>query len=363
MPKLHKYQDSDNNRKQLLGFYREVYSTIPEMTIKSRFEWQSFKNPNETSDETPLIWVLQNESNSLVGHNSLLKYNLIIGGDRYNGYCSTNLLVIPGTEGKGLGHILIGNNESQPGVAFAVGITIMASRAFQKRGWVLIEDAKLHTLIKHQYKTLRFLKQSVVLSLLATPVLKFIEYCLTLRRQIACPPLPQGVESRMISEFESRWDSYWQQFLSDYAIHYEREAAFLNYKYFSRNDVKHRAFIFERNDEPVGYLVIRKSTSKLKNITLGRIVDLVYNPQLGFDLVASMVAFAIDEFKKYNVDSIVAVSSSAEISKAFRVNGLMFKKTQPAIILESDFSIETLRKKYKNIWYIMLSDSDMDNYW
>ena len=333
------------------------------MIREDRFVWQSVCNPLETDAERPLIWLLESPDGGIVGHNSLLKYPLKIGGSIYTGYCSTNLIVKPGTEGRGIGHKLIANNENLGGIAFAVGITPAATRAFQKRGWVLITDARMHAAVVHPYRALCFLRKPPWQAFVMTPAVLVINALSRIFSFLVPLKQAQNIVVREIYEFKPAWDDIWRQALRPWAIHFERRADFLNYKYFQRRDVKHTVILFERDDRPVGYAVYRISINAQRKIKLGRIVDLIYSRDEGADLLSLMVQVVIRAIRKAGVDCVVAIASSPEMARTFRRQGMTFSRRQPAIMKETDFTIGQLRDEYSEIWHITLGDSDMDNYW
>lgn len=362
-PILKKYQDSPEARQKLFAFYRAVYPTVPEMVAEDRFNWQSFENPLENINERPLIWYLEFPDGEIVGHNSIFLYLLNIGGREYKGYCSTNLVVKPGTEGRGIGHALIENNENLDGVPFAYGPTPASLSAFQKRGWVVLHHARLQTIILHPVRALKFLKKPTWMAWLLAPALKVLAAILKLYRAVSTSSRLEGISFREVDCFQPEWDACWKEYLKDYAIHYIRRADFLNYKYCRRTDVKHNVLVFEQDNQPVGYIVFRMSANNIKNIRLGRILDFVHDPNLGEPLASYMIKTAVDRLLEDDVDSIVGVASSPEIRRAFKRNGMVLSRVQIMLVKETDFNIQELRPKYEHIWHLTLGDADMDNYW
>jgi hypothetical protein len=173
----------------------------------------------------------------------------------------------------------------------------------------------------------------------------------------------EGVTYREINSFDPEWDSYWEECLNDFAINFRRQSDTLNYKYFTRQDVKHNVILFEKDGNPVGYGVYRLSVNDVRNIRLGRIVDIVFDAKLSIDLLKQIIKTMKQRLQKENIDGIVAVAANDEIKKAYQKNGIYLSRMQPAIIKEEDFMIDDLRSKYKYLWYITLGDSDLDNYW
>lgn len=358
---LARYVDNKTNREKLFDFYIKVYPDSPWLLNDNRFSWQNISNPLLQNNETA-IWLLYDDMQNIIGQNIYIYYNLNIDDKIYKGFCSTNLIVKPGIVGKGFGHKMIEKNESFNGVAYAVGITPASTRAFLKRGWILVEDAKLMSKIINPIPNLKYLKMPSWKVLLLSPILKAINSIADLWGTIKNDS-SINYKQVEIDKFSPEMDKFWHLYLQDYAIHFERSSTQLNYKYKFREDVKHSVLLFEHDGIPVGYLVFRLSINPVKKLKLGRIVDIVYDPKHGIKLLKFIINTAIKRLKEYKVDGIVGVASNKEILKAYRDNGIFFSRVQPAIIKEEGFEIEKLREQHNTLWYITLGDSDLDNYW
>lgn len=362
MTKVERFQNTPEARKELFQFYEEVYPNSPWLLDDSRFEWQNLQNPHHKNGETQ-VWLLRDEQGQIIGQNIYILYELSIDGRIYPGNCSTNLVVRPELVGKRLGHKLIDVNEGLGGIAYAVGITPASTRAFVKRGWVLIEDARLYSAIINPKPNLKYLGWPKWKTVLASPILRTLSLCYSLFGKLTVPRRIDGLSVREIDSFEPGMDKYWREFLKGYAIHFVRSSNMLNFKFCTRTDVNHHILLFERNGHPVGYGVYRLSENKVKGIRLGRIVDLVYDPLGGHTLVEYIVKTLKSKLLSLVVDGIVGIASDATMARAMKKNGMYLSRVQPAIIKEGNFSISKLRKKYCNIWYMTLADSDLDNYW
>lgn len=358
---VRQYQDSPPARARLFEFYREVYPGSPWLWDDERHEWQNSENPLLADGESE-IWLLH-DKNRIVGQNIYILFNLFINGQMHRGYCSTNLIVKPGMEGKGHGHKLIEVNENRGGIAYAVGITPASTRAFQKRGWKLIEDARLFSSIINPIPNLRYMGLSRTKQMLLAPFLKCASVLWNLATSLYSPRRIKTVKYREIDSFEPEWDEYWRLFLKDYAIHFDRNFRHLNYKYTSRKDVEHCILLFEMNGKPVGYGVHRVSENRERGIRLGRIVDLVYDPSRGKGLLSFMLKTMKQRLLSCGIDGLVGIAANNEIGSVYRSIGFFLSRVQPAIIREDGFSLDDLRNRYKDLWYITLGDSDLDNYW
>ena len=175
-------------------------------------------------------------------------------------------------------------------------------------------------------------------------------------------PLPD-LEIEKITRFDASHDSHWEAYLTGFAIHFERRADLLNYKYFDRSDTAHEAVLFKMNGIPVGYGVFRLSKHLPTGLLLGRIVDMVYAPSGGKSLVRKMVHYMTSALLSHHVDGLVCVAPTREVARALQCNGYVLSRPQHAIIKECDFSLNTLRRGFEHLWYISLGDSDLDNYW
>ena len=168
--KTKRYIPSTDSLERLFAFYKRVYPDAPWLVDKERFNWQHFGNPLLKSDENH-VWLLVDDSNEIIGQNIYIPYNLCVDGKICSAFCSTNLIVKPGMEGKGIGHKLIAVNESLGGIPFAVGITTASKRAFLKRGWKLNSDSTLCSRFINPIPNLKYIKLSTWKMFVVTPVI------------------------------------------------------------------------------------------------------------------------------------------------------------------------------------------------
>ncbi len=359
--KVEQYRDSQGSRQRLFQFYREVYPDSPWLLDDDRFMWQNLSPPLNGLDDSS-IWLLK-EGDNVLGQNIYLRYPLSIAGKIQQGVCSTNLIVRPELIGKGLGHQMIEVNETLGGIPYAVGITPASTRAFQKRGWRLVSAARLYSRFLRPGPNLRYVGASRSKRVVLTPAIELANLVSSVWRGACRVKRLAGVSCQEISLFDQAHDSIWRGLLSDFAIHFDRTAELLNFKYCTRSDVTHVKLLFERDGSPVGYGVYRLSDHPLQRLRLGRIVDFVYDPKLGRKLISFMIGFMITRLRAFGVDGLVAVASTLEIARALIDNGLFLSRAQPAIIKETDFSVDELMKNHRHLWHITLGDSDLDNYW
>ncbi len=355
------YADSPASRERLFRFYLLAYPDSPWLLEEKRFIWHNLTPPMNKPDDSG-IWLLI-RGGEIVGQNIYSRYPLSIAGQVHTGICSTNLIVLPELVGKRLGHLLIERNETFSGVPFAVGITPASTRAFQKRGWHLHSEARLYSRFIKPKPNLAYVGLTGAKAAIGTIALSIANIATTLWFKMRREPLLENMTVKEIEAFDTCYDSYWMRFLEGFAIHFERNAELLNYKYATRQDVTHTKLLYYHDGVVVGYGVYRISTHPVSGLKLGRIVDFVYDPSLGKKLISNMIRVMTDRMADCDLDGIVAIAADREIASALIENGLYLSRVQPAIIKETTFSLSDLRKSYKNLWYITLGDSDLDNYW
>lgn len=345
----------------MFAFYAEVYAGAAWLQDPTRFEWQTFLNPY-LDDGQSEIWLLRDESDRLIGQNIYIPYPLRIGELSAIGYCSTNLIVRPEYVGKGLGHKLVETNEQRPGVPYAIGITRASERAFLKRGWVLVEDTRLYAKVIRPTRFCAFLNLTgpkKALAIVALVMSKLAGQIVSAFRS----KQDSQFEFDRVDRFDQRDDRHWQAYLGSFAIHFERTARMLNYKYVDRPGVEHAMILCRAHGNVAGYAVYRVSRHPLSGLHLGRIVDIVVDPTYGRRLLRSLLAYISQEFAGHGVDGLVCMGSSKALVGALHDNGFFLSRPQHAIIREKGFAVADLRQKYPHLWYITLGDSDLDNYW
>lgn len=360
--RIEHYVDTPQNRERLFEFYRLAYPGMTELLDPARFEWQSFQNPLVPPGRNYLYHLIDSQ-HRIVGQNILIPYCLMIDGKPHKALCSTNLIVLPEMVGKGAGHLLIEQHEQERQLCFAVGITPASMKAFLKRSWKVIDSARLYALFLRPRPCLRYVKKEGLLAAAASPLLRVLSVLARVNASFAVPSRIAGVSFEEIDHFNPEWDSVWQKCLSPYGISFVRSAEFLNWKYFSRADVKHHVLLIRKGQQPVGFLVYRLSRNEQRQILLGRIVDLVFLQGAARKLPHYMIGLARKRLLLAGVDGIVGIASSSETRSACVANGMWISRPQLAIIKQEGFSLDELRHRFKSLWYVTLADSDLDNYW
>lgn len=358
---LREYVDSPEARRKVLAFYAQYYAGKDFFLDPGRFEWQCLGNPLLPSGRN-YLYTIEDASGRMLGHDLLVPFRFRIGDEEFDTLANTNLIVAPELAGKKQGRRLLEKHESLGPVCWGIGSTKVALHVLGGRGWTRIEEPRLYALFLRPRPCLRFSGISESIAFFAAPAVKAMNLLWSAVASLKTARVP-GITHERIDRFDPDWDTTWDKALAPYGIHFVRRAEHLNWKYFTRNDVSHRALLFRGEDGgPVAYAVYRRAVNQNPPVVLGRIVDLVCNPHIP-GLASHVVRTTIRELKTMDVDGIVGLASTCDLRRAYRANGMIVSRPEPASLLERGFSIAELRKQYSDLWYLTLGDADLDDYW
>lgn len=101
-----------------------------------------------------------------------------------------------------------------------------------------------------------------------------------------------------IERFDERIDTFWEQASKPFDFIIERRCDFLNWRYCDPRGGKHAVFLAEKDDEILGYIVVRTSSA-----TRGQILDLLTLPDRQ-DVVEALLAAGLASLREAGVASI-----------------------------------------------------------
>jgi len=91
----------------------------------------------------------------------------------------------------------------------------------------------------------------------------------------AIPITPRDVEIREIDEFDSRIDVFWEQIKDSYCFIFQKSKEYLNWRYCDPRSGNFQVLLATRDDEVIGYSVVKYSTDESKQ---GWIADFMVLP-------------------------------------------------------------------------------------
>ena len=210
------------------------------------------------------------------------------------------------------------------------------------------------------YKMLRFLdryriSRNVIKSILQV-ILTVIGFFSRILNRIEDNDNLRNVEIRAIESFDDRIDDFWKKASRDYAIIVIRDKKYLNWRYFEKPDVKYTVLLAEKNEEILGYIVLRSRNEK--KLRVGYIVDVFASSDKKV-IIHALVLKAIKHFKEQNVDIIICMMlKNNPFYKILRYNDFIPVKSNVFIARVNSSERSETSFKDQTKWYITMGDSD-----
>jgi GNAT superfamily N-acetyltransferase len=176
-------------------------------------------------------------------------------------------------------------------------------------------------------------------------------------------PLREGVVIKVINEFDSRFDEFWNDEKSQYEIILKRDSEYLKWRYSDPPNKDYKIYIAEKEGRILTWMVVRTMDKfGLKN---GAIVDILSRPDCK-DVMINMLGIIERDFIREKVDLIAcSVPKWSGYHKILRKSGFIScpkrlnPKEEAFIIypLSSELDREYLSKASN--WYITWGDTDV----
>ena len=222
----------------------------------------------------------------------------------------------------------------------AVGIVPEIEETHKRRGYIIRRDAvKMYARFFHPAKALKYLRKPAWLSpgLWAANVVR--------------PPHRRAKvgEVKRIESFQREWDDGWDRLLGDvYKLYGVRTAEFLNHKL--RQPQKTYACCVHTGSlgGVDGYIVYREAVSRVKNLRLLKVCDLVGT----IPARQALLTRALHAAREGDVDGIVALSSQHD-TQLFERCGMWVNRKYP-VVLPPDMTSDI---------HLTFFDSDLDDLW
>jgi len=313
----------------------------------------------------------------IVGHMALIPTYVKVGEKTVMGSQAVDLLVHPKFRRQGM-FLALGKMLTSEAGKKEIDITYgfpnaPAHSGHLKYDW--FDVCKVHELIKpinmnkmvdllDQHRIPRFLSRYKISRDIIKPILQIIlpiiSFFSRIFNRIENNYNLRNAKICTIESFDDRIDDFWKKVSNYYPIIAVRNKKYLNWRYFEKPNVKYTVLLAEKNEEILGYIVLRFTIQK--NLRLGYIVDILALPDKKA-VVQSLIAKAVDHFIAENVDSIYCWmldnnSTTHTYYKILRYNGFIPVSSNILIarVNTSQISKESVEDFTK--WYIALGDSD-----
>ena len=165
-----------------------------------------------------------------------------------------------------------------------------------------------------------------------------------------------AIEIVEIEFFGCELDRFWAQVRREYPAISIRNARFLNWRYVSAPDLHYRRFIARKDDQCIGYIVIRRTS--VVELPTGVIVDfLTFRNDL--EAVRCLIGHVAGIFGS-EVDFLDCATSVPEVGAMLKKFGFFRTRTEHPTIVCRDPLLRSRIQGLKREWFFTKGDQDWD---
>ena len=346
MTEIARYRSED--RRAVEALYRRVFGTDAADASRLRWEWQYGRNPNNPA-EGPQIW-LAREGTSIIGQYATMPVKLSVRGTPVDASWGMDVMVAPERQRKGIGEVLFRTWDRNTGAALGLGLSDSSYRLFRKLRWP--DVGPIPCLVKPL--TRRALRRAnwplPVNRLVSAVTLPFIK--------IIARSRPLRAEPKLIRRFDDRFTTFWQRVAPKFAFSVVRDAAYLNWKYFSAPHVRYFAVALEHDDGVAGYAVYRHLYEPRGRVTV--LVDFLVDPDDESGL-KTLLRWVDREARAADSDKIRTFVLHERFRRLLRRSGYFQVKSTMEFVAKVN-AVEVPDGFYDDTssWHVTLGDSDQD---
>lgn len=324
---------SSEDVPQILELVRTVYDENSYEKAVQKFKWQYEQNPKNTS-QGPIILVLE-DGGKIIGSIGAFAQELKLGDGYYPAYWVGDYMVHPDFRRLSYGLNVAKEIVNQPGLLMGFP-TKKTLNIWERAGALPFAEISEYSKIIKYSKKLKYIYR-VLDSLLSKNT--------------------NGIQIEEIKWFDERFDRSWKKMSRDYKAIQVRDSAFLNWRFFQCPHLKYRAFAAVKNNEILGYIVIRDEIYKWDHI--GHIVDILFDVSKS-DVLSILMNAAIAALRRAGCNTIKMVVSSSHkiLTDMLQQRSFSVCRKKDSIFNNTANAQESSIIKNSANWHLTGADSD-----
>jgi hypothetical protein len=359
-------------------FIFEAYGKLAPYKDYARWNWQFVANPfrSSLSDEIS-VWIAEDEGR-VVGQIAVQAAPIQIDRSEFCGGWIVDVMVLPAYRGQLLGHQLHAAVASEFPLLVTLTMAPAMRRIALRAGCLTLNSVQQYTKIIHlsgdtvrryllgrtaHRPLFRRLVQVACtvfqLDRLGTMLVNASLY-INLDRFFNTNRLTSAKHTALeiveVEFFDCELDGFWDQVRHEYPAISIRNARFLNWRYVSAPDLHYRRFIARKEDQCIGYIVIRHTSAV--ELPAGVIVDfLTFRNDL--EALRCLIGHAAGIFGD-EVDFLDCATSVPAIGTILEKFGFFRTRTEHPTIVCRDPLLRSPIQGLQTEWFFTKGDQDWD---
>lgn len=319
--------------------------------------WQWLFTSNLT--DTPIIWLAEYKGD-LIAEYPLLIMDMKVGNRLVKAGQIVDTMTHPQYRRKGIAFTLGSKSLGQlkeKNAMLAFGFpTAEAYLLHMKSGW--IDICAIQTMIRPL--NLKKIVQTYITydNIFAHTLSKLAELAQKTIFRVRRPSTFEGLTISKVSQFDDRYNNFWDTVSKDYRIIVVRSKNYLNWRYIDVPNAKYDIYVAEKNKNICGYIVLEQI--QYKGLVFGRILDVIA-PLNQQSVVQCLIAKAVEHFEQKEVDAILSSIIANRYRYSFLKNGFIpyHRSTVRFIAYKASPDISDKFIKNSDNWFIQLGDLPM----
>lgn len=309
----------------------------------------------------------------IIGHMAVIPTLMKVGDRTQMGCQAVGLVVHPNFRRQGI-FVAVGsfitNEAGKYGIEFGYGFpNLPAHGGHLKYGWFdvckvpiltkfvssrsLLNTNRVKKLVKQYHLPIKFTKYLSTIASALSSIYHKMFY--RVKKTMGA----NEITVREVTAFDSRFDDFWKEASEDHPIIVVRDCKYLNWRYFQKPGVKYTAWIAEKDEKVLGFVVaLFREKDEVKQ---GFIVDLLTLPQHK-NAALVLISKAIRYLRRRNVDSISCWMLGNKFYHMILRNNAFMPVTDIQLIVRINSQKSKISREFlkdRSNWYITMGDSDL----
>lgn len=343
-----KWTDSEKEKQEILELTKKIFGDV-DISNPSYFDWQYRNNPNGKA----IVLLAQDDSNDnkIVGTNTIIPTKLLIEEEEILSSLACNVQVHSDYQKQGVFSKLLSS------------MSLLAKKQEISSLFAIPNENSFNSFINEGSTEIiqlpllvRPLKFSRYFNSPFAKILKIFEFFYKIK-----------ISSDNVEEFDGNFENFeklLQKISKRVPIIQNRSKEYLKWRYLDHPTRKYQIYVLKKDDELIGYIIIKIHT--LNNKKIGVILDYVVDSNVSEESLKSLIEKALDYFWENNVSVAISTCRSGLLEyKLLRRHGFFnipsFLKPESlhfiVRLFESNEKLKTLTE-FDN-WFFTFGDYDV----
>lgn len=338
-----------HEKSAILDFLKIAFHDNPRMSDEHFWDWHFPESPYVETDNMP-IWIAK-DGEKIVGQLAAIPVELKVGMEIKKAIWILDLIVLPEYRRHGLGKRI--TLEAEKFCSLGLGINTAAQHStalLEKIGWTMLTKIPRYNKLLFPGEAVREITKIKFLR-------RFTNLLFKPARSNKKIFLSADSNVKIINEFDSTFDEFWEESSEQFGCSIVRNAKLLDWQYRRQPEKKFDVLGYYENGKLLGYTVLffRKKNSS-GAISKAAITDICYHPAKPVETVDALVKASLQLAIERRAGSLVTDVLNPLIEERLKKAGFWRTKNPLQFLVKSNTKIDLIYNSAS--WFLTRGDSD-----